>query len=581
MRGGRLGHPLAAAASSDQRTVAEGPAGVRRLSAARSTRRPQDLPHVDRRLVEIARALATRPKVLLLDEPAAGLMRADKAALGAVLRRLAGAGLAVILVEHDMALVMGVSDHVVVLDAGRPIAAGPPEAVRHDPKVKEAYLGSGQMQVRPRAATAGRRAAAAARRRRPRGRLRRRAGARRASPSRCARASWSRCSAPTAPASPPPCAPLSGLLRPVSGTDQARRRSDRARCEAHAHRRGRPGAGARGPPGVSRAQRARQPPARRPHPQGRQTPTPTSKRCSRASRACASACTRRAGLLSGGEQQMLAIARGLMARPRMLLLDEPSLGLAPAIIDELFKVIAELRDSGITILLVDQMAAHALTAADRGYVLESGRIVRAESAAALRQDPALEAAYLGGLEGSGVVGWRSTSSCAAPASTGREDRPVDIGIASGRIAAIAPSLPAGGGPRSGSTASSCCRGSSRPTSTSTNRCIIDRCSIVEGTLQEAIAETARAKAAFTEADIEARARAHAGEGDPRRHAVHAHPRRGRSRASASRASTCCAGSSATTPGRSICRSASFPRKASSTTPAPRSCWSPPASRAPT
>jgi ABC-type branched-subunit amino acid transport system ATPase component len=77
----------------------------------------------------------------------------------------------------------------------------------------------------------------------------------------------------------------------------------------------------------------------------------------------------RAGLLSGGEQQMLAIARGLMARPRVLLLDEPSMGLAPAIIDELFQVIAELRDSGITILLVDQMAGHALAAADRGYVL--------------------------------------------------------------------------------------------------------------------------------------------------------------------------------------------------------------------
>jgi ABC-type branched-subunit amino acid transport system ATPase component len=106
----------------------------------------------------------------------------------------------------------------------------------------------------------------------------------------------------------------------------------------------------------------------------------------------------RAGLLSGGEQQMLAIARGLMARPRILLLDEPSLGLAPAVIDELFEVVAELRDKGITILLVDQMVAQALTAADRGYVLESGRVVREGSAAALREDATLEAAYLGGLE---------------------------------------------------------------------------------------------------------------------------------------------------------------------------------------
>ena len=87
-----------------------------------------------------------------------------------------------------------------------------------------------------------------------------------------------------------------------------------------------------------------------------------------------------------------------MAGPGVLLLDEPSLGLAPAIIDELFKVIAELRDSGITILLVDQMAALALTIADRGYVLELGKIVRAGSASGLAADPELEAAYLGRTE---------------------------------------------------------------------------------------------------------------------------------------------------------------------------------------
>ena len=103
----------------------------------------------------------------------------------------------------------------------------------------------------------------------------------------------------------------------------------------------------------------------------------------------------RAGFLSGGEQQLLAIARGLMAKPRILLLDEPSLGLAPAMINELFDVLATLRDDGVTILLVDQMAALALTVADRGYVLESGRIVRDDAAEALAHDPALEAAYLG------------------------------------------------------------------------------------------------------------------------------------------------------------------------------------------
>ncbi|WP_256575135.1 ABC transporter ATP-binding protein [Pseudomonas sp. PA27(2017)] len=103
-----------------------------------------------------------------------------------------------------------------------------------------------------------------------------------------------------------------------------------------------------------------------------------------------------AGLLSGGEQQMVAIGRGLMAKPKILLLDEPSLGLSPAMIGELYDALAALRDEGVTLLLVDQMANLALQVADRAYVLETGRIVKSGSAEALRGDPELEAAYLGG-----------------------------------------------------------------------------------------------------------------------------------------------------------------------------------------
>jgi ABC-type branched-subunit amino acid transport system ATPase component len=102
----------------------------------------------------------------------------------------------------------------------------------------------------------------------------------------------------------------------------------------------------------------------------------------------------RAGLLSGGEQQMLAIARGLMARPKCLLLDEPSLGLAPAVINDLFAALDRLRAESATILLVDQMAGLALALADRAYVIEGGRIVASGTADEIVRDGALEKAYL-------------------------------------------------------------------------------------------------------------------------------------------------------------------------------------------
>jgi branched-chain amino acid transport system ATP-binding protein len=102
-----------------------------------------------------------------------------------------------------------------------------------------------------------------------------------------------------------------------------------------------------------------------------------------------------AGSLSGGEQQMLAIGRALMARPRLLMLDEPSLGLAPLLVKDVFRIIAELKQQGATILLVEQNARKALEVADYAYVLESGRVVQHGPAADLRNEPTIVEAYLG------------------------------------------------------------------------------------------------------------------------------------------------------------------------------------------
>ena len=102
-----------------------------------------------------------------------------------------------------------------------------------------------------------------------------------------------------------------------------------------------------------------------------------------------------AGTLSGGEQQMLAIGRALMGRPRLLLLDEPSMGLAPLIVAQIFEIVREINAGGVTVLLVEQNAAQALSLADRGYVLETGEIVLEGTGQDLLADDRIRAAYLG------------------------------------------------------------------------------------------------------------------------------------------------------------------------------------------
>ncbi|HWH44098.1 MAG TPA: ABC transporter ATP-binding protein [Thermoleophilaceae bacterium] len=104
----------------------------------------------------------------------------------------------------------------------------------------------------------------------------------------------------------------------------------------------------------------------------------------------------KAGTMSGGEQQMLAIGRALMANPKLLLLDEPSMGLAPVLVDRIYETVAEINKQGTTILLVEQNANYALEVSTRGYVLETGSVAVADDSSALRKNPEVQAAYLGG-----------------------------------------------------------------------------------------------------------------------------------------------------------------------------------------
>jgi len=103
----------------------------------------------------------------------------------------------------------------------------------------------------------------------------------------------------------------------------------------------------------------------------------------------------KAGTMSGGEQQMLAIGRALMARPRLLMLDEPSMGIAPVLVERIYETIGEINRGGVAILLVEQNAKYALEASERGYVLETGRVTLASDSRSLREDPGVQRAYLG------------------------------------------------------------------------------------------------------------------------------------------------------------------------------------------
>ena len=358
------------------------------------------LAHVDRRLVEIARALAAQPAFVLLDEPAAGLSAEEKIQLAVVLKHIAGAGIGVLVIEHDMALVMSISDRIHVLDSGRLIASGTPAEIQQSAVVRAAYLGSGESTFLKQATKQPSSLVETSEPARAQdilviGDISAHYGA----ANVLTDVGFAVRQGDTVAVLGANGAGKSTLMRVLSGLHQQF-------------------SGAIGFDGRDISHLAAHQVARLGLlmvPEGRQVFAELSVedniRIGAYARAeltaeklqaiyamfpkLASLKTRRAGLLSGGEQQMLAIARGLAGEPLVLLLDEPSLGLAPAIVEDLFLRLAELKARGLTLLLVDQRADMALALSDRANLLAAGRMIFSGTSEALQESGKLTEAYLG------------------------------------------------------------------------------------------------------------------------------------------------------------------------------------------